>query len=124
MLDAIDDSIRIETAMAEIKGIGPDAPKVTTPSGGQQSALPYRFDLLDASAMFALAGVLSYGADVRGYPENNWRLISAESNVNHALSHLMAWLAGDTQDEHLAHAFTRIMFALGVELKGGYRGKP
>lgn len=102
-----------------IKGIGPSEPKVTNELGGQQSRLPYRFDLLDSHAMFALAEVLYYGVDIRGYPENNWRSISAESNVNHAMAHIFAWLNGDKQDKHLEHAFCRLMFALGVELQGG-----
>jgi hypothetical protein len=33
--------------------------------------------------------------------------------------HILAYLAGDKQDDHLGHAFCRMMFALGVELQGG-----
>lgn len=100
-------------------GVGPDVPKVTNEHGGQRSELNYRFDLMDPQAMFALAKILDYGVRVRGYPEDNWRLIPARDNINHALVHLYAHLAGDTQDDHLAHAFCRVMFALGVELAGG-----
>lgn len=102
-----------------LAGIGPDAPKVTNDMGGQQSKLDYRFDLLDPAAMFALASVLHYGVNVRGYPANNWRAISVDENLNHAMMHILAHLQGDTQDQHLEHAFTRMMFALGVHLQGG-----
>jgi len=101
---------------ALIEGVGPDVPKVTNAVGGQQSELHYRFDLIDGPALFALAQVLDYGTRVRGYPEENWRLIPARDNLNHALMHAYAWLAGDRQDKHLEHAFTRMMFALGVAL--------
>lgn len=109
------------TVLKMLDGIGPDQPIVTNEFGGQQSEVPYRFDLLDSRAMFALASILHYGADIRGYPEGNWRLIPAKDNVNHALIHIMAWLDGDTQDKHLEHAFCRLMFALGVELQGGVK---
>lgn len=100
-------------------GVGRDAPVEVNEMGGAQSSMPYRFDLLDAKSMFELAGVLYYGANVRGYPEQNWRAISVESNLNHVLSHIFAFLAGDIQDDHLAHALCRMMFAVGVQLQGG-----
>jgi hypothetical protein len=100
-------------------GVGPDAPKVTNANGGVQSGSRYRFDLLDVPSMFALAGVLHYGVDVRDYPVDNWRYIDTHEHINHALTHIMADLGGDTQDDHLVHAFCRMMFALGVRLQGG-----
>lgn len=106
-------------AAGSLMGVGPDVPKVTNAAGGQQSELHYRFDLIDGPALFALAQVLDYGTRVRGYPEQNWRLITVEDNLNHVLMHIYAHLAGDRQDKHLEHAFTRMMFALGVELAGG-----
>ena len=33
---------------------------------------------------------------------------------NHAIQHLYAYLAGDTSDDHLAHAILRAMFAFEV----------
>lgn len=97
------------------KKIGPDEPVETLANGSKQSSLPYRFDLLDGKAMFRLAAVRYYGTDVRGYTPDNWKGIDARSHVNHALGHLFAWLDGDEQDDHLAHALCRLMFAVGVE---------
>ena len=102
--------------MSIITGVGPDVPVVVNKRGGRQSMTLYRFDLLDPRAMFALTEVLATGAEK--YGESNWRQIDASDHVNHALQHLFAWLASDTADAHLAHAFCRCMMALAVELEG------
>ena len=87
---------------------------VTNEQGGRQSKLEYRFDLIDAKALFALAAVMHEGA--QKYEKDNWRKISVDEHLNHALSHIFAHLAGDKQDKHLEHALTRVKMALGVEL--------
>lgn len=93
---------------------GPNlSPNAPLEPGGLQSLLNLRFDLLDTKAMFQLAGILDYGA--KKYGENNWRKILVESHLNHALTHIFAYLQHDTQDDHLGHAFCRLMFALGTE---------
>jgi len=101
----------------KISGIGKDAPIAVSASGGMQSKLDYRFDLIDPVTMFALANVLDYGA--RRYAPNNWRRISINDHLNHALSHIYGYLAQDKSDDHLAHAFTRLMFALSLHLNPG-----
>lgn len=87
----------------------------TNETGGKQSRLDYRFDLIDTKAIFALANVLHTG-EMR-YGKDNWRKIDTESHLNHALSHIYAHLAGDKQDEHLSHALCRTLMALGVHLE-------
>ena len=99
-----------------IKDLGPDAPIVTNAKGGEQSACPYAFHLLDGDAMFRLASILAYGAE--RYEPNNWRRIDLKDHLNHALQHIMAYLAGDTQDDHLGHAFCRMMFVIAMEEEG------
>lgn len=96
-----------------IRGIGPDTPKVINEQGGSQSLLPYRFDLIDPQAIFALAEVLYQGAERHG--EDNWRKIPINDHLNHALAHIYAYMAGDEQDDHLGHAFCRMMFAVALE---------
>lgn len=96
-----------------IAGVGPDVPTVINQNGGKQSSLPYAFHLIDSKAIFALAGVLHEGAEK--YERDNWRKIPAESHVNHALSHIFAWMAGDKQDQRLAHAFTRLMMGVATD---------
>jgi hypothetical protein len=99
-----------------ISGVGKDEETVVNEQGGAQAKAYYRFDLMDAKALFALGKVLYEGAEK--YGENNWRKISVNDHINHALIHIYAYLAGDEQDEHLEHAFCRLMMALGVRDNG------
>jgi len=75
--------------------------KVSNELGGKQSKLEYRFDLIDPKSLFALANVLHTGE--QEYGKDNWRNIDTESHLNHAISHIYAYLAGDKQDDHLSH---------------------
>lgn len=100
------------TESLRIEGVASDE-KVSNELGGKQSKLDYRFDLIDTKAIFALANVLHTGE--QEYGKDNWRSIDTESHLNHATSHIYAYLAGDKQDDHLSHAFCRLMMAMGVE---------
>jgi hypothetical protein len=96
-----------------MQGIGKDAEIETNANGGKQSRLPASFVLMDANAMFRLGRVLKQGSEK--YERDNWRKISTEEHIDHALTHIFAYIGGDTQDEHLDHAFCRLMMAIGVE---------
>jgi len=87
----------------------------TNTQGGKQSRLDYRFDLIDAKAMFELAKVMHEGA--QKYERDNWRKISIDEHINHAFAHLWAYMAGDEQDEHLSHAMCRCHMALAVSIQ-------
>lgn len=93
--------------MSELKGLSPDAEIVINTQGGKQSKVEYGFHLCDYDALFALAEVLQYGAS--RYERDNWRKIPAEEHFNHMLIHALAYLSGDTQDDHLGHMFCRAM---------------
>jgi hypothetical protein len=97
-----------------LAGIGPDAPTIQNERGAKESQTQYRFDLIDARALFRLAHILDYGA--KKYGDNNWRGLPLDTNINHALIHIYAHLAGDTQDDHLGHALCRLHFALAIHL--------
>lgn len=97
-----------------ISGVGPDAPTVTAENGAKQSHSPYRVDLLPAQATLCVAKILADGA-VK-YGKNNWRGLPLSDHVNHALTHLFAYLAGDRSDDHLGHAATRMLFAVETNL--------
>lgn len=97
--------------MAEIvRGVGKDAPTKVAENGANQSDTPYRCDLLPPLALLSIAAVLKGGADK--YGANNWRKIPLIEHLNHAQTHLLALLAGDTSDDHVSHAATRLLFAL------------
>lgn len=96
-----------------IAGVGPDAPTVTNDAGGKQSAVPYRCDLLPPRALLDVAAVLKGGAD--RYGDDNWRAIGRRDHLNHALTHVYAYLAGDRSDDHLSHAACRLLFAMETE---------
>lgn len=97
-----------------IPGLDPNTPVVVNEFGGKQSESPYRFDLIDPLSIFRLAQVLGYGA--KKYAAWNWLKVPPMDSVNHAIQHLYAYLAGDTSDDHLGHAFTRIHFVLAQHL--------
>lgn len=101
-----------------IKGVGPDASSITTLSGGRHSDTPFRMDLLPPHALLEVSTILKAGAAKynKGDDEHpNWRLISVRDHLNHALIHITAYLAGDTQEKnHLAHAGCRILFAIDL----------
>lgn len=97
---------------SEIKGVSKDTPKTTNAQGGSQSAVSYGFDCLDPKAMFAMCEALEEGR--KEYGKDNWRKIPVEDHINHLLIHVFAYLAGDTQDDHLGHAMCRAMFAKAV----------
>lgn len=93
-----------------IHGVGPDAPTVVNDAGAKQSKTLYRCDLLPPQATLAVAKVLQEGS-VK-YGDNNWHGIPVADHLNHAMVHVFASLAGDTQDDHLEHAACRILMAL------------
>jgi hypothetical protein len=75
--------------------------------GGVQHHTPARFDLLPPEAIAQMSLVLGQGAEK--YGGENWRLISEQDHINHALQHLFSWLAtGDLED--LTHALCRVAF--------------
>ena len=100
-----------------ILGVEPDAPVVENDNGGKQSDTPYGFHLLPVSALFDAARVAKYGADKYGetFDKRNYTKIPTIEHLNHAIQHVYAFLAGDTQDDHLGHAIVRLMFAYDVD---------
>lgn len=95
--------------------------------GGAQSHIAVRFDLIPPDSIRALAGVFAFGVQVKGYKPNNWRWVTREDHINHAIEHLYAYLHGDTKDEdcrgegavmHLSHALCRVAMARSDQVVG------
>lgn len=99
-----------------------DAPLDINESGGAQSKLNVRCDLLPPAAILRLAEVYAYGAEK--YAENNWRLIPVESHLNHGIAHIMGYLAGDKSEPHLEHAARRLVSALELAIEQGTDRNP
>lgn len=88
-------------------------PITTNERGGSQSKVEYACHLLPPVAALEVSKVLETGR-VK-YGAENWRLIDEADHINHALGHLFQYLAGDNSGEdHLAHAATRLLFALEI----------
>ena len=101
--------------METVKGVGVDAEVVTDPAtGAKQSAVAHRCDLLPPLATLHVARIL-HGGSFK-YGDWNWFNIPMSENLNHALIHIFAFLAGDTSDDHLGHAACRMIMALEREL--------
>lgn len=97
-----------------VAGVGPDAPTVTNASGARQSEVPVAFGLA-----FPWLGAIAVARVVKGgltkYGRDNWRGLTAEDHIEHAMMHLAAWFAGDRTDDHLSHAGCRLLFALDMQ---------
>jgi hypothetical protein len=98
-----------------IEGMGNNIPVRENEEGGKQSDIPYAFHLIDSKALFRLAKVYAEGA--KKYERDNWRKISVEEHLNHAISHIYAYLAGDRQENHLEHAQCRINMAVAIMIE-------
>lgn len=65
-----------------------------------------RMDIV-ANRLLTISKVLKEGAEK--YETNNWRLIPSEQHLSHAITHYLAYLLDDNQDDHLSHFYTRLM---------------
>jgi len=80
------------------------------PTGAVRStdADDVRYDLITPIGLRRLAETCAEGA--KKYGPYNWqRGIPASVMLNHAIRHIYLWLAGDNEEDHLAHACWNIL---------------
>jgi len=102
----------------QLRAVGPDTPVRENSSGGAQSDIPYRLDLVPARALLKVAECLKEG--VEKYGEWNWLKVSVPEHLNHGIMHGYAHLGGDRSEGsvgHLVRQSCRALFALEVALR-------
>ena len=102
-------------------GLEKHAPIVKNSRGGESSQLAFSYHLIDPIALQELARTMAHG-EQHGYKRDNWRLLSIEEHLNHLLMHVVAYMSGDKQDNHLSHAFARAMMIVALEHRPDYMG--
>lgn len=86
-------------------------------NGGKQHFRPYRLQALPPKAIIEVGKVRWEGFNKHGYGDDNYKLIDINEHINRALLHLMNYLDGNTDNEHLSHAATRVLMALELDIE-------
>lgn len=86
----------------------------TNENGGKQSYIGTCYRCIPSDSIERAAKTLEYGR--QKYGKDNWKLIPSDEHIEHALRHIYKALEGGSIDEDdLAHATVRLMFAMHVE---------
>lgn len=100
-----------------MKELSNDAPPSVNEQGGKQHHRPYRMQAIPPKAIMEIGKVRYTGFNELGYEDNNYKLIPLEDHLGRALTHIFAYLAGDSSNDHLSHAACRLLFALEMDLE-------
>ena len=78
--------------------------------------VPFAYHLLPVEGLAKVAAVMRIG-EMSGRPDYGWRKVPVMEQVNHAISHLMSYVAGRHDNHHLANAACRVLMALDMDDK-------
>jgi hypothetical protein len=82
--------------------------------GGGIGWIPFAFHLIPRRALAKVAGVFRSG-ELAGRESEGWKCAPVPEHLNHAMSHIVAYLEGYRGDRHLANAACRILIALELD---------
>lgn len=80
--------------------------------GGRQSKVIHAMDEIPPDVLLKVAAVLHAGREK--YGAGNWKRIAQRDHLNHAMVHIVKFMAGDRSESHLVNAICRLMFAEAV----------
>lgn len=83
--------------------------------GGQRDRIEERFDLIPPTAMMAVAKAMGEGG--KKYGDWNWQGLPMENLLNHAMRHIVLFMEGDRDEDHLGHAAAGLMMAKDAEVR-------
>ena len=91
--------------------------KIVNEKGAVQSFIAADFSCIPPECLNLLAECLGRGARI--YGKENWKDISMEDNLSHAMNHINLWRMNDRTEPHLVNAMARITFALWLAINAG-----
>ena len=94
-----------------------DGETVTNENGAQQSFIAADFHCIPPVVLRLLAQCLGFGR--RKYGFENWKGISVDDNLSHAMNDINEWRLGDRSEPHLVNAIARLSFALWHAVDNG-----
>ena len=87
----------------------------TYSNGAKRAAVQEAYHLIPPLGLQAVAEAMAKGA--ARYGDDNWRGLPKEVMVNHAIRHLVLWMAGDRSEPHAAHAACNCLMLHELEKK-------
>lgn len=84
------------------------------PSGAKRGAVREAYHLIPPLGLQAVAEAMAKGEE--RYGADNWKGLPEEEMVNHAIRHLVLWLAGDRSEPHAAHAAANCLMLHELEV--------
>lgn len=88
---------------------------ITNARGARQSRIGVKFTDFSPEALLRVGRTSAEG--FAKYGAGNWQKIDQADHIDHAINHLLEYQAGNTSEDHLAHAVCRVLFAMGTEEK-------